>query len=843
MDKLRLEVLFAAVEKVTGPLKAMATGSKATAGALGETELALKQLMAQQRALTKFEKERDRLDEARGALEQARAIGVKRTVLKQLTADYEKQLTVVKGLQSKMAASGWANATVDQRSLATSIQATNAKLDQQRHKMEQQRQVEQRLHVLRENHSKAMMKMAMYGGAAAGAQMAGQKARVPFQAAVDAFMPAEDASTQLSASLMRADGQVPKSFKEMVDLATKLGDKLPGTTKDFIELMQALSQEGLSDKTILGGTAEAASYLAVQLKKVPKEAATMAAKMQDATRATEAEMMGILDMVQRSHYAGADADFMLAGFTKMAPVLDITKKKGLEVMNALSPMMVMLNQAGMTDGGSAGNAIRKVFQASMSQKKLVKANKALSGAKAGFSLDFSNGKGEFGGIDKMFKQLKKLDKLNTMQRGLVINELFGDDAETLQVVNTLITKGADGYQEAAKKLADQASLQMRVNEQLKTLTNAAEAAQGSFTNMLAEFGQAIAPELKAILGWLGDVANGIGAWARANPGLAKGIMMVVGGAAALLTVGGALGIGILALLGPMTIARFLLSRFLLNLVATRVAAAGAAPAVGLLGRLWAGAGNAVGGALGWFTRLGQWVGSLSAYIPTVLRFGLTFLRLLGPIGLVITAATLLYQRWDDVVGGAKMLWEDLTSAIGSGLQAVMGLTSQFFNAGANIIQGLVSGITSRIAAVRDAVGEVASSSIGWFKEKLGIHSPSRVFAELGGYVGEGAAQGITGSSGLVRNAALGMAAATLVPMGAMALPMGGMLPMPDMASMAASAPAGGAAAGGGASYYTISITVQGNAKGDEIGAAVRAEIERIERQKAARRGSSLTDID
>jgi hypothetical protein len=37
--------------------------------------------------------------------------------------------------------------------------------------------------------------------------------------------------------------------------------------------------------------------------------------------------------------------------------------------------------------------------------------------------------------------------------------------------------------------------------------------------------------------------------------------------------------------------------------------------------------------------------------------------------------------------------------------------------------------------------------------------------------------------------------------------------------------------------------VQGNAKGDEIATAVRAEIERFERQKAARRGSSLTDID
>jgi hypothetical protein len=35
--------------------------------------------------------------------------------------------------------------------------------------------------------------------------------------------------------------------------------------------------------------------------------------------------------------------------------------------------------------------------------------------------------------------------------------------------------------------------------------------------------------------------------------------------------------------------------------------------------------------------------------------------------------------------------------------------------------------------VKGAITGAGEATIGWFKEKLGIHSPSRVFAELGGF--------------------------------------------------------------------------------------------------------------
>lgn len=53
----------------------------------------------------------------------------------------------------------------------------------------------------------------------------------------------------------------------------------------------------------------------------------------------------------------------------------------------------------------------------------------------------------------------------------------------------------------------------------------------------------------------------------------------------------------------------------------------------------------------------------------------------------------------------------------------------------------------RAAALRDAVTGIASSAAEWFKEKLGIASPSRVFMEYGGWIGRGGSAGHAGWRG------------------------------------------------------------------------------------------------
>ncbi|MGG4042127.1 transglycosylase SLT domain-containing protein [Bacillus smithii] len=66
--------------------------------------------------------------------------------------------------------------------------------------------------------------------------------------------------------------------------------------------------------------------------------------------------------------------------------------------------------------------------------------------------------------------------------------------------------------------------------------------------------------------------------------------------------------------------------------------------------------------------------------------------------------------------------------------------------GKDIIKGLISGISSMTKGAGKAISDVAHTLINKFKSILGIHSPSRVFQELGGYVLKGLVNGLTSAN-------------------------------------------------------------------------------------------------
>lgn len=97
----------------------------------------------------------------------------------------------------------------------------------------------------------------------------------------------------------------------------------------------------------------------------------------------------------------------------------------------------------------------------------------------------------------------------------------------------------------------------------------------------------------------------------------------------------------------------------------------------------------------------------------------------------------------------------VTSAIGwvetlpgriTGLFADAG--SWLLDAGVNIVQGLINGIESMAGTLVGAVTHSITGLIpGPVRDALGIHSPSRVMAEIGGHVMSGLVLGVTGQQG------------------------------------------------------------------------------------------------
>ncbi|HGT4351904.1 TPA: phage tail tape measure protein [Neisseria meningitidis] len=498
-------------------------------------------------------------------------------------------------------------------------------------------------------------------------------------APVAAYAQSETASTDLRAAMMDSSGKVGADYQRIDELATRLGDKLPGTTADFKNLMTMLMRQGISAKAVLGGTGEAAALLAVQLKKTPEEAAEMAAKLQDAPRGTEKEMEGIMDQVQRLYYAGTDSNNILGAFTSLSPALDTLKIKGKAAMEQMSPLIGMLDQAGLS-GEKSGNALRKVFTRMMNTAKVGKAAKA-----AGIQLDFTNGKGEFGGFENMYKQLAKLKSLSTEKRLKLLQSIFGDDSETLQALNTMIEKGKKGYDQFAKKLEAQASLRQRVNDQLGTLANLWDAASGTFTNFLAKMGESVAPQLKELTKWIGGINEKLSDWAAKNPQTAAAIMKAAAVIGVLLTAVVGIGAALSAILVPIALSKFAFFS------------------------LFGGMGKAAGGVLGLAGTLLKLGGALAAFGAKALVFLAT-----NPFGwaiLAVGALVMLWRNWDTVKSALIAGWEWVKKVFG----------------GQNPIAVAISAAVNPIGTLIANFNRLKNAAGGaweWIKKTTGIGSPT-----------------------------------------------------------------------------------------------------------------------
>lgn len=96
------------------------------------------------------------------------------------------------------------------------------------------------------------------------------------------------------------------------------------------------------------------------------------------------------------------------------------------------------------------------------------------------------------------------------------------------------------------------------------------------------------------------------------------------------------------------------------------------------------------------------------------------------------------------------------------VQAFASLGGEMINAGANLLHGLWEGISGAASWLREKVSGWASSLVSGIKDFFGIHSPSTVFAEIGGNMADGVGVGFTDNMGGVEGdmtAAMGGAGA------------------------------------------------------------------------------------
>lgn len=147
----------------------------------------------------------------------------------------------------------------------------------------------------------------------------------------------------------------------------------------------------------------------------------------------------------------------------------------------------------------------------------------------------------------------------------------------------------------------------------------------------------------------------------------------------------------------------------------------------------------------WFKSFANWIKNLVSGIINWFKnnWDIILTILTGPFGL----AVLIIRRYGDSI---LDFFKQLPNRI---INALRGAGSWLFNIGKEMINGLINGAGSLLRNIGSFFLDIIP---GWivepFKKALGIHSPSKVFMELGGDVMAGLSIGLEDTNGMATSA-------------------------------------------------------------------------------------------
>lgn len=951
---LKLQVVFAALDKITGPLKKIMGGSSDTAKALKATSDRLRELNTQQRNLGKFRELHSGINATRTKLKEAQdklndlAAKMKQTTTptRALTREFNAAVKVTQALtlkgreqsqQFRVLRTSLKEAGIDTRQLGkaqewlkNSIQLTNVELASQQKRLAASAAKQQRVTNATQHADKLRNKAGNLAMAGAGATATGAVLGAPVVKGLN-----EAKHYQTEVGRVNALGLGDKVSAEAVAFARNM--KTYGTSQlDNLQLMR----DGMS----AFADVHHAEMVAPTLAKMKfanhaffgeAEGADNERKFMDMLKVIE--LRGGLESKEKFEaQANIVQQVITATGGRVGPNewLNMIKTGGIAAKglkdDAFYYQMEPLVQemSGNRVGTSLMSAYQNLYQGRTTKRSARKLDEfGLIGDKSKVTPDKA---GQIAFLDPgalLGSELFRENQFEWMEKILLPQLAKKGITEKKQVLDAI---GSIFSNRTASNLYSQMYLQrVQIHKNEKLNRGAADIgrleklgrdsaagkeleAQSKLANLKLTMGEKILPLYAQGLELAIAAVQRLNGFMERNPTVAKIMITAFAVLAGLMLVLGPLMLGIAAMIGPYAMLHVMFAKIGVTGGVLTPILRGLGGAFMWAGRavLWLGRAlmlNPIGLAItviagaayliykywepikAFFS--GIWshvktafaggIGGVSALIANWSPLGLfyrAFAGVLGWFGIALPArftdfgASILQRitaSWAPIAAFFTDIWSRLRAVCAGGMgsitaliinwspvgvfyQAFAGVMSwfgiqlpaKFTEFGANILRGLVNGITGSMGAVKDAISNAGSSTIAWFKEKLGIHSPSRVFAQLGDYTMQGLAVGLDRSEGAPIAKVSGLAQ-RLTQLGA-GIAIGTATALPASAfDTRAPLSQGGFGAGMTIQGDKIEITIQAQAGSDPqaIARAVYAAMEQRDREKAARIRSSLRDHD
>lgn len=865
---LNLKVNLQALDNATRPLRTIASGATSLGRALKDTRGELKGLQALQKDVSSFRNLKGAADQTGGALQAnrerikalSREMAAAETPTKALTREFQsavrqghalkqkhnEQQRELQGLRGKLGEAGIStrNLSDHERELRQRIERTNQTMGQQEQRLKQLTAQQKRLGQAKADYDRTQQLAGSMAASGAGGLATGSGMLY--------------AGAQLMAPGLEFDAAMSK-----VQALTRLD----GASEEMAALREQARQLGASTQFTAGQAAEAQGFLAMAGFKAESIQAAMPG-MLDLAKAGDSGLAETADIASniltgfnlQASETGRLGDVLVGTFTRSNTNLQMlgeTMKYAAPVaasvgqdIETVAAMAGKLGDAGI-QGSMGGTALRAILN------RLSAPPKAAADALKTLGISAVDAQGNLRDMPTVLQEIyEKTKNMGDADRAGLLKGIAGEEAVAgLQVLVKQAGSGAlQEFVSTLKNTEGEASATAKtMADNLRGDLSAMGSAWEDLGIQLQE--QQNGP-MREITQTITGIIGGVKGWIAENPKLAANIVKTAAGVGILMAGMGGLTLAIASILGPFAMLRYGMTLFGIK-------------GAGLAGTLF---------------NLGK---TALPLVATGLRL-VAAAAMANPVGVLIGAlvlgATLLIANWGRVAPFFLGLWAEIKQGFAGGIggiaatilnfsplglfyrafAGVLGwfgveLPGKFSEFGGNLVQGLINGFTSMFPNLTASIGGMAESVIGTFKNLLGIHSPSRVFAELGGHTMDGLAVGLEQGQGnpfaAMEGVGQGLAdaggsalASAGNPFAALAgMEAGGSaalaadVPLDSRPPLAARAPA--SAAAGGGNTYNVNINAAPGMDPAAIARMVRAELERLEREKGARARSSLFDQD
>lgn len=807
---LRLQVILEGLDRLTSPLKSITGASSAARRDLAKTGDELKALGALQKQIgsykareTAFGADTRKLEETRAHMAQLRAqMDATETPTKKLAADFAKAERQAAALTARLDAGGaelqqlsakLSAAGIDVGDLARHEDRLTAKTEEANRALRQQTAALEKVNQAKRNSDKLSDVSAKATGVGLGMVGAGIATAAPIIGATKQAMTLESALADVSKVTNMTAPQIERMSNDFLDMS----EKIPMAANELATIAAAAGAAGVGmDKfgkpmrdqrqQLLEFTNDAAE-MGVAFDMTADIAGETMAKWRTAFQLPQAGVRALGDGVNAlTNRFGGKAANVTDIITRIGPLGKVAGLAAPEIA-ALGSTLDSIGIPSEVAATGIKNTMLALTKGEAATKSQVAAFESLGLSATDVAKRMQTD--ATGAITDVMERIGKLD--GDKQSG-ILTQLFG--SESVAAIAPMLTN-LDGLKQRLALVGDASATAGSMHGEFLNRIATTEGATGLATNALSglniTMGKALLPTVVKVAGLVQQAASAMRGWAQEHPILAKGIMIFLAAGAGLLILLGGLALAFAAL----TAAAAPLGISLLPLLAIVAAIAAVAAAAYLIYANW-------GAIAAWFGGLWEQV---KAFFAGALAFIVKAFLNFTPLGLMI-------QAFAPVLGYLRGL--------------------NFAEIGRNLIQGLINGIVGMLGTLKSTVLGTASSIANWFKAKLGIHSPSRVFAGLGGFVMAGLDQGLAANTSgpIARITDLSGQMTRALAVGATGAAMAAAVP-----AAAAGSPAGAPAAAVSAAGNTYNLHFHGvGSEPQDIEDAVRRAIERIENEKRGR---------